>query len=248
MKGVAIVGCGFVANYYMLNLSKSKRLKVTGVLDSIPGRAAAIARFYSVPKVYQSLEELLADDEAEIVLNLTSPRNHYEITLASLNAGKHVYSEKPMAMTVGDAKNLAEVAKSKSLQVSCAPCNVLGEAAQTMWKALRNHEIGKVLVAYAALEEDMMHKYQLEKLRNKLGVLWPAKDKYETGLTLEHAGYYLSWLAAFLVRPGLSPRSPRVWSPTNCQAWFSILPTRRTSALPASNFIRASQPAWFAGA
>ena len=121
MKSVSIIGCGFVADYYMLTLSKSETLKVAGVFDAIQERAVKLAERYSIPKVYDSLEALLGDDAVEIVINLTNPRKHYETTMACLEAGKHVYSEKPMAMTVEAAKRLVEVAERKSLRISTAP-------------------------------------------------------------------------------------------------------------------------------
>ena len=197
MKNVSIIGCGFVADYYMLTLSKSKTLKVAGVFDSIRERAVKLAEGYSIPKVYDSLEELLADDAVEIVLNLTNPRKHYETTMACLEAGKHVYSEKPMAMTVEEAKSLVAVAERKSLRISTAPCSLLGEAAQTIWKAVREDAIGTVRLVYAELDEDLVHKVHSGYLRNSLGLAWPAKDEFEIGVTLEHAGYYLAWLVAW---------------------------------------------------
>ncbi len=197
MKRLAIIGCGFVANYYMLTLSKSETLKVVGVLDLNAERAAGVAKLFSVPRIYQSFTELLADDSVDIVVNLTNPRNHYDLTRAALEAGKHVYSEKPLAMTIEEAKSLVEVAQKKSLQLSCAPCSMLGEAAQTVWQALRQNKIGRPLLVYAEMEEDMIHKAELHNLKTKLGSPWPAQDEFEIGLTLEHAGYYLPWLAAF---------------------------------------------------
>jgi predicted dehydrogenase len=196
MKSISIIGCGFVADYYMLTLSKSKTLKVAGVFDSIRERAVKLAERYSIPKVYDSLEALLGDDAVEIVINLTNPRKHYETTMACLEAGKHVYSEKPMAMTVEAAKKLVEVAEHKSLRISTAPCSLLGEAAQTIWKAVRENAIGKVRLVYAELDEDLVHKVHAGYLRNSVGLAWPAKDEFEVGVTLEHAGYYLAWLAA----------------------------------------------------
>ena len=197
MKRVSIIGCGFVANAYMLTLSKSKTLQVAGVLDHLPERAQKLAQRYSVPRIYDSLLQLLADDSVEIVLNLTNPRDHYETTKACLEAGKHVYSEKPMAMTVEEAKHLVEIAEAKSLQLSSAPCSLLGETAQTIWKALREDEIGRVRLVYAELECDLIHLMQPENWINSLGAGWPAKDEYEIGCTIEHAGYYLAWLVAF---------------------------------------------------
>lgn len=112
MKNLAIVGCGFVSNYYMLTLSKSSSLKVMGVLDRIDGRAQGVAQKYGISKVYGSLAELLEDGSVDIVLNLTNPRDHYEVSKACIEAGKHVYTEKPLAMQISEARELAELAES----------------------------------------------------------------------------------------------------------------------------------------
>ena len=72
-----------------------------------------------------------------MVLNLTSPRSHYEVTRMSLEASKHVYSEKPLAMDAVAARELVELAKKRKVYLGTAPCSVLGETAQTIWKALQ---------------------------------------------------------------------------------------------------------------
>src|SRR5262245_9348586 len=132
---VAIVGCGFVADYYVRTLPAYPELDLVGVMDRDAERAARLARFYSLSR-YESLDELLGDPRVEIVLNLTNPGSHYEVSRRALLANKHVYTEKPMAMSFSEAKELAELAESRRLQISSAPCSLLGETAQTMWKAL----------------------------------------------------------------------------------------------------------------
>lgn len=74
---------------------------------------------------------------------------------------------------------------------------MLGEAAQTAWKLLRSEKLGKVRLVFAELVDGPTHKHGLENLLTSLGVPWPAKDEFEIGATLEHAGYFLPWLAAF---------------------------------------------------
>jgi len=71
---IAIVGCGFVADYYLSTLSLHPQLQLTGVMDRVPERARKFAAFHSVP-IYDSLDNLLADPEVDIVLNLTNPRS-----------------------------------------------------------------------------------------------------------------------------------------------------------------------------
>jgi predicted dehydrogenase len=193
---LAIVGCGFVADYYASTLKNHPELELIGVMDRLPERAAHFSQHHKVP-VYSTLEDLLKDDRVQIVLNLTNPRSHYEVSKACLEAGKHVYSEKPLAMEVAQAEELVVMAEQRGLYISSAPCNVLSETAQTMWKALREQAVGKVRVVYAEMDDGLVHKMQYKKWLSESGIPWPYKDEFEIGCTLEHAGYYVAWLAAF---------------------------------------------------
>ena len=196
---IAIVGCGFVADYYLKTLAGHPELELVGVMDRVPERAAHFSTYHSVP-AYQSFEELLADDRVEIVLNLTNPRSHYSVSKACLEAGKHVYSEKPLAMDIGEAEELVQIAEQKGLQISSAPCSLLGETAQTLWKALRENQVGKVRVVYAEMDDGLVHRMPYQKWVSESGIPWPYKDEFEVGCTLEHAGYYIAWLVAFFGR------------------------------------------------
>ena len=193
---IAIVGCGFVADSYMKTFAKYPSLEVVGVMDRDQERATKLAQYYSVYS-YTSLSELLQDNKVKLVVNLTNPRSHYEISKACLEADKHVYSEKPLAMEYCQAEELVNLAEQKGLYITCAPCNVLSETAQTIWKALRENVIGKVRVVYAEMDDGMVHKMAYRKWFNDLGISWPYKDEFEVGCTLEHAGYYVTWLTAF---------------------------------------------------
>ena len=83
----------------------------------------------------------------------TNSSSHFEVSKACLESGKHLYTEKPLATTFSQAQALVELAEAKGLYFSAAPCSLLGETAQTLWKALRKNEIGKVRVAYGELED-----------------------------------------------------------------------------------------------
>ena len=192
---IAIVGCGFVADYYLATLKLHPELQLEGVFDRLPGRAETLSRAYGVQR-YGSLTELLADTRVDMVLNLTNPRDHYEISEAALRAGKHVYSEKPLAMELNQAAELVALAQARGLMISGAPCSMLGETAQTIWKALRDKVIGTVRLVYAEMDDGMVHLMQYRKWQSVSGVPWPYKDEFEIGCTLEHAGYYLTWLAS----------------------------------------------------
>lgn len=102
---IAIVGTGFVADYYMTTLRNYPELKLRGAYDRSPERLKAFCAYYSL-SAYDSFEAVLADPEVQIVVNLTTPESHFEISHAALSAGKHVYSEKPLAMNYDDAEAL----------------------------------------------------------------------------------------------------------------------------------------------
>lgn len=193
---IAIVGCGFVADYYLSTLSFHPQLELVGVTDQLPDRRQKFSEFHSV-STYASLDELLADPQVDIVLNLTNPRSHFEVSKAALEAGKHVYSEKPLAMAIDDAKSLATIAQEKGLYLSSAPCSALSETAQTVWKALREEAIGKVYLVYAEMDDGLVHKMPYQQWISTSGMPWPYKDEFEVGCTLEHAGYYVNWLTMF---------------------------------------------------
>jgi len=193
---IAIVGCGFVADYYLSTLSFHPQLELVGVTDKLPDRAQKFSQFHSVP-AYDSLDALLADSQVDIVLNLTNPRSHFEVSKAALEAGKHVYSEKPLAMAIEDAKALVALATEQGLHISSAPCSALSETAQTVWKALRENIVGKVYLVYAEMDDGLVHKMPYQQWISTSGVSWPYQDEFEVGCTLEHAGYYVNWLTMF---------------------------------------------------
>ena len=94
---IGIVGVGCISWIYLENITKRFRdIEVIGVCDLIRERAEAAVEKYGIPKLYEDMHELFADPEVDIVLNITRPYQHYEVTKAALLAGKHVYSEKPL--------------------------------------------------------------------------------------------------------------------------------------------------------
>jgi predicted dehydrogenase len=193
---IALVGCGFVADYYLSTLPNYPELELVGVTDRNAERAAKFANYWKIPAVYPTLQALLDDARVELVLNLTNPRSHFEVTRACLLAGRHVYSEKPLATDFAEAEELVRLAEEKGLYLSSAPCNVLSESARTVWQALREGQIGKVRLAYAEMDDGLIHRMRYKHWVNPSGAPWPYKDEFEVGCTLEHAGYYVNWLLA----------------------------------------------------
>ena len=192
----AILGCGYVADFYMVTLKNHTEMELAGVFDTDLDRLSVFTTYYGAT-AYESMEALLADDTVEMVLNLTNPREHFELTKACLNANKHVYTEKPFAMDSSAAIALAALAKEKGLKVASAPCNLLSESAQTLWKGIKEEVVGPIRIVYATFDEGMIHRHNYQNWRSASGAPWPAKDEFEVGCTYEHAAYVLSWLAAY---------------------------------------------------
>lgn len=192
---IAIVGCGYVADMYLSLIKNHPILELVGVTDRDAARAGKIATAHQT-RDYGSYEALLADPAVAIVLNLTNPRDHAEVSGQALNAGKHVYSEKPIATDWDQAVELVELAERLNLTIVSAPSTVLGEAAQTAWKAVRDGRVGKPMLAYAEIDDGMVHRENIRNWLSASGNPWPYQDEFEVGCTLEHAGYYVSWLAA----------------------------------------------------
>jgi predicted dehydrogenase len=145
---VAIVGCGNIADRYAARILAAPELELLGGTDPVPGRAAKLVADFG-GREYSSLEALLADDDVDAVVNLTVAAAHAEVTAASLEAGKHVHTEKPVALRHEEARGLADLARARGLRLSCAPATLLGEALQTMWKGVREGAIGRVRAVYA---------------------------------------------------------------------------------------------------
>lgn len=196
MARIGFVGCGYVADFYAQTLEFHPELHLCGVYDRRTERAEQYAKHYGV-SAYRTYEEMLADPQLEIVVNLTNPRSHYAVSKQALEAGKHVYSEKPLAMEFDQAQELVKLAKAQGLYISSAPCSMLGESAQTVWRALREEVVGKPYLVYAELDDGLIHRGNYKNWITESGSPWPYIDEFETGCTLEHAGYYVTWLTAF---------------------------------------------------
>lgn len=147
-----IVGCGNVCDIYFQNGRKFDSFDIIACADILKDRARAKAREYDVPKVLPP-EKLITDPDVQLVINLTVPKAHGEIALAALEAGKHVYNEKPLAIDRGQARNLLELAARKNLRVGCAPDTFLGAGLQTCRKLIDDGWIGEPVAATAF----MMH-------------------------------------------------------------------------------------------
>ena len=127
MTKIGIVGIGDISGIYLKNITETfKELEIVAVCDLIKERALNAQKEYGIPKVYDTMHELFADDSIEIVLNLTRPYEHFEVSKAALLAGKHVYSEKPLGASLEEGKKLVKLAQEKGLMIGGAPDTYLG--------------------------------------------------------------------------------------------------------------------------
>ena len=145
---VGIVGCGTISGIYLKNSKLLDAFEVVACADLLPERARARAAEYGVARA-GTVEELLADPEVEVVLNLTIPNAHAEIALAALEAGKSVYNEKPLAIRREEAGRMLDLAASKGLRVGCAPDTFLGAGIQTCRKVIAEGIIGQPVAVTA---------------------------------------------------------------------------------------------------
>jgi len=208
---IGVVGCGFTADHYLFCLKWHPFLQVVGATDRDQERAAKFCKHQSV-KQYPDLEAMLGDDNIEMVLNLTNSTSHYETSKACLNAGKHLFTEKPLAIDFAQAKELVDLAEAKGLYFSSAPCNLLGESAQTVWKALRKNEIGNVRLVLAELDDGPFHLSEPHTWHSESGAPYDYREEFKTGVTVEHSAYYLSLFTAFFgPAKTITPFAACVW-------------------------------------
>ena len=145
--GIGLIGCGTISGIYLQNIQRLQILRLIACADLDMSRAEAKATEYGVKAV--TVEQLLADPSVEIVLNLTIPKAHAEVATMALQAGKHVYNEKPLAVNRADAARLTALAEAKHLRIGCAPDTFLGGGLQTCRKLIDDGWIGTPVAATA---------------------------------------------------------------------------------------------------
>ena len=183
---VGVVGCGNIAGPYAEAMKAYPQLELVGAADLDPERARAYGEKHGC-RAYGSLDELLADEGVDCVLNLTIHHAHPEVVTKSLNAGKHVWSEKPLAMTYAESAQLVALATQTGLRLGCSPITYLGEAAQTAGRYLRSGALGPVRAVFAEVNHGRIETWH------------PAPAPfYEVGPLFDVGVYPLTLLTAFL--------------------------------------------------
>lgn len=150
---VGVIGCGHVSSQYFEGLSRCGDLVETvACADADRQCALRQAESHAVGRVL-SPDELLADPDVDLVVNLTPPLAHYEISAAAIANGKHVYSEKPLAGSLAEAAQLVDAARAAGVRLGCAPDTFMGGGLQTARKLIDDGWIGRPLSAIACVSE-----------------------------------------------------------------------------------------------
>ncbi|MGI9498965.1 MAG: Gfo/Idh/MocA family protein, partial [Geminicoccaceae bacterium] len=180
---IGIIGCGNISGAYLKGAARSDLIDIKAIADIDADVAVAKAAAYNVQAV--PIDRLLADPDIEIVINITVPLAHAEVSRAIISAGKHVYSEKPLAATLVDGRAIAEEADAAGVRLGCAPDTFLGAGHQACRQAVDQGRIGKVVGAAACfMNHGMEHWHPNPTFFYKQG----------GGPVLDMAPYYLTTL------------------------------------------------------
>jgi predicted dehydrogenase len=156
--GVAVIGAGTISDQYLSDLVSYPDLDVRFVADVFADRARQQADRYAVEGA-GSVAEALARDDVELIVNLTIPAAHADIAHQSLEAGKHVWNEKPLATTRSDAQALVAAADAAGLRLGGAPDTVLGPGIQTSRRMIERGDIGRPLTASIVMQQSGPHHW-----------------------------------------------------------------------------------------
>jgi len=149
--GVGIIGAGNISDQYLSHLSSFPDIELRAIADQIEERAREQAAKYGVPNA-GGVEVVLNDPDIEIVVNLTIPAAHVEVSESIIAAGKHVWSEKPIGIDRESSQRLLRVADAAGLRVGIAPDTVLGPGVQTAKRAIARGDIGQPLFAQTTFQ------------------------------------------------------------------------------------------------
>ncbi|MDR2631896.1 MAG: Gfo/Idh/MocA family oxidoreductase [Spirochaetaceae bacterium] len=183
----AVVGCGVISDIYLQNMKTNfEILELAGCCDVIPERMEARAKKYGIKPM--TMEAILSDKSIELVVNLTTPASHHQVTKQALEAGKNVYSEKPMDLSIDAARELVQLADERGVLYGSAPDTFMGSAVQTARFALDSGLIGEISSCYAALNRDSL----------LLAERFPFTALPGGGIGLDVGVYYLTALLSIL--------------------------------------------------
>jgi predicted dehydrogenase len=146
--GVGLVGCGAISGEYLTRMKRFPILRVVACADVDPAAAKTKAKEFGIPRVLTP-QQLLADGDVELILNLAIPKAHAPLALSALDAGKHTYLEKPLGVSRQEGMDVIAKAKAKKLLVGCAPDTFMGSGIQTARRAIDAGRIGRPVAVTA---------------------------------------------------------------------------------------------------
>ena len=156
--GIGVIGAGKISEQYLANMRTFPDLDVRFVADLIPERARQVADEFGVPHA-GTVEQALADDDVDLIVNLTIPVAHAEVAAAALAAGKHVWNEKPFTVERQSGQALIEQADAAGLLIGCAPDTFLGPGWQTTRRMIERGDIGRPLTASTVFQTPGPHTW-----------------------------------------------------------------------------------------
>lgn len=149
--GIGVIGAGVISETYLSNLGSFPDVRVIAVGDVQADRARSQAERHGVP-VWGDADAVLGNPDVEIVVNLTIPAAHVDVSTAAVAVGKHVWSEKPLGMDRAGSAALLRLAQERGVRVGCAPDTILGPGFQTAKRAVQAGVIGEPLFAQTVMQ------------------------------------------------------------------------------------------------
>jgi predicted dehydrogenase len=146
---VAVIGCGSVSRMYLPDLSKCPHVELVSTCDIIPDRAENQAKRFNVPHHFPHIDKLLAGPEFDLLVNLTDMQEHEQLNRAGIAAGKHIWSEKPIANSLAAGQKLLAQAKQRGVRLWGAPIVVHSPQFAFMAHAVAAGKLGRVAAAHA---------------------------------------------------------------------------------------------------
>lgn len=147
--GVGIVGCGVISSVYMLNMPLFRGIELRACADLRKDAAAAQATKFGIEST--DIDTLMKRDDIDIIVNLTVPNAHFSVSYAALTAGKHVFGEKPLTVSVEDGRRLLAEADARGLAIGCAPDTFLGAGGRLARRFVDEGRVGRILAGSAFL-------------------------------------------------------------------------------------------------
>ena len=145
---VGVIGCGSVSAYYLKHLSVCPYAEIVSLCDIIPERAQNRAKEYKVNNWYPHIDKMLAGVDFDLFVNLTDMQEHFRLNVIALNAGKHVWSEKPMASTYNEGSELVQLASQKGVRIWGAPVVVNSPQFAFIAKQINEGNFGRISAAH----------------------------------------------------------------------------------------------------